>query len=203
MSRGARIWIVVAAVVGVIGLAAFALKPSTKGYRIPSESMVPTLKIDDRITVNRDAYGDEDPQVGDIVIIRAPKGAVDENGPVCGTDIRPGELCPKPTEGHDDISFVERIVAGPGDRLRVRDGKAIVDGKPLDEPWAQECGGGEMCNFRGEITIPDDHYFMMGDNRGASDDSRFWGPIPRAQIVGRVDDCWPLGIRCSRTDDPG
>jgi signal peptidase I len=203
MSRGARAWIVVAAVVGVIGLTAFALKPSTKGYRIPSESMVPTLKVDDRITVNRDAYDGDDPRVGDIVVIHAPKGAVDESGDMCGADIRQGELCPEPTEGQDEITFVERIVAGPGDRLRVRDGKAIVDGRPLDEPWAQECGGGEMCTFRGEITIPDDHYFLMGDNRGASDDSRFWGPVPRAQIVGRVDECWPLGIRCSRTDDPG
>src|SRR3712207_7716291 len=49
------------------------------------------------------------------------------------------------------------------------------NGKPADEPFARPCGGGATCDFQGEITVPKDHWFMMGDNRGASDDSRFWG----------------------------
>ncbi|MDQ3739788.1 MAG: signal peptidase I [Actinomycetota bacterium] len=202
MSRTARYWLVVAAVLGALGLTGWLLRVDTRRYRIPSESMVPTLKIDDRIIVNEDAYDDDDPRIGDIVVIHPPAGATGETARQCGARVRTGQLCPRPSREVADVSFVERIVAGPGDRLRVVDGKAIVDGKPLDEPYAQACGGGMACTFRGEITIPDGHYFMMGDNRGASDDSRFWGPVPRDQIVGRVDDCSLLGLKCERTSDP-
>jgi signal peptidase I len=65
-------------------------------------------------------------------------------------------------------------------------GKVVLNGKPLNEPYAEPCGGGEGCEFPTEITIPADHYFMMGDNRGSSDDSRFWGPVPEKWIIGEA-----------------
>lgn len=202
MSRTARIVIPLAAVLGLALLAVLFLRTDVQTFRIPSESMAPTLRIDDRITANKEAYDEEDPRRGDIIVSHPPRGAI-EGGAQCGRRVDANELCPEPAGGPADVFFVHRIVALPGDRLRIVDGHAIVDGKRLAEPWAQECGGGPQCTFRGEITIAPDHYFVMGDNRGASDDSRFWGPIRRESIVGRVDDCWPLGLKCEKTSDPG
>ena len=203
MSRAARIWLVLAAVVGTHGVVALAQRTDTRRFRTPSEAMAPTLSVGSHITINEDAYDDADPQVGDIVVVHPPKGALGLEGPLCGRRLDGNRLCDSPSGGPADVFFVKRIVALPGERLRVVDGKVIRDGRRLAEPYAQECGGGSNCTFRGEITIPADHYFLMGDNRGASDDSRFWGPVPRHQILGRADDCWPLGLRCEKTDDPG
>ncbi len=63
----------------------------------------------------------------------------------------------------------------------------MVNGvEKTEEPYINPCGGARACNLPKEITIPPDHYFMMGDNRGASDDSRFWGPVPRDWIIGEA-----------------
>jgi signal peptidase I len=75
-------------------------------------------------------------------------------------------------------------VAGPGDRLSVQEGHVILNGERQRESYTRPCGGSDDCSFPREITVPADHYFMMGDNRGASDDSRFWGPVPREWIIG-------------------
>ncbi len=170
-------------VVVAIGLAlviqAFLVKP----YRIPSESMVPTLEIDQRVLVNRIGNNFGDPHVGDIMVFHPPEGAAGEGGTECGIEVQQ-QLCPKPTEDRADVNFIKRVVGEPGDTLRVVDGQVIRNGKRLDEPYAEPCGGGDTCTFRGSIKIPPDHYFMMGDNRGASDDSRFWGPVPRDWFIG-------------------
>jgi signal peptidase I len=91
-----------------------------------------------------------------------------------------------PTEEKADVNFIKRVVAGPGDHLRIEDGHVVLNGTRQNEPFAQPCGGGEGCSFPTEVTIPADHYFMMGDNRGSSDDSRFWGPVPEEWIVGEA-----------------
>ena len=61
-----------------------------------------------------------------------------------------------------------------------------INGKVQNEPFIRECSPGNDCNFPDPITVPPDHWFMMGDNRGASDDSRFWGPVPKKWIIGRA-----------------
>ena len=73
----------------------------------------------------------------------------------------------------------------------------VRDGAPADEPYIADCGDFEGCDFPRPITIPEGHYFMLGDNRGASDDSRFWGPVPLGWIQGRVEECDVLRISCS------
>ena len=98
----------------------------------------------------------------------------------------PGRVCTRPTPEKADVNFIKRIVAGPGDRLSIVDGHVVLNGKPQKEPFIRPCGGGEGCNLPTSITVPKDHYFMMGDNRGASDDSRFWGPVPREWIIGNA-----------------
>jgi signal peptidase I len=158
-----------------------------KPYQIPSGSMIPTLEPGQRILANRvsEKLGG-DPEIGDIWVFHPPQGA--KAGRQCGQEHPTNEVCPVPTPGESDENFIKRVVALPGDRLRIEDGQVIVNGEPADEPFAEDCqeSGGQGCDFPEEVRIPPDHYFMMGDNRGASDDSRFWGPVPRDSFIGQA-----------------
>ena len=182
-----------------IGLAlliqAFVVKP----YQIPSESMVPTLEKGQRVLVSRVNYHLSDPDRGDIIVFHPPAGA--ETGQKCGAEDTQGggdapegtvtydsskQACPLPTPEMTDTNFIKRVVAIPGDRLRIEDGHPVVNGEVAVEDFIRPCRNVNGCNLREEITIPPDHYFMMGDNRGSSDDSRFWGPVPREWIIGQA-----------------
>jgi signal peptidase I len=164
-----------------LGIQAFLIKP----YRIPSESMEPTLDVGQRVLVNRFLYHFTDPKIGDIVVFHPPRGA--EEGNECGLNPLPSnEACPKPTPQEGRVNFIKRIVAGPGDHLRIQNGHPVVNGKLAKEDFILPCEGSDKCNLPEEITIPPDHFFMMGDNRGSSDDSRFWGPVPRDWLIGRA-----------------
>lgn len=147
--------------------------------------MEPTLDVGQRVLVNRFLYHFTDPSIGDIVVFHPPAGA--DRGTECGVAQDPREACPKPTAAESSQNFIKRIVAGPGDTLAVRNGHPVVNGvEKSDEPYTLPCGSASACNLPKPITIPPDHYFMMGDNRGASDDSRFWGPVPRDWIIGKA-----------------
>jgi signal peptidase I len=164
-----------------VTLQAFAVKP----YKIPSGSMEPTLHVSDRVLVNRFATRilGHDPKVGDVVVFHPPSGAEEDN--TCGSGPPPdGQVCDAPTADKADVNFIKRVVAGPGDRISIRDGHVVLNGKLQKEDFAEPCGGGDACNYPRTVTVPADHYFMMGDNRGSSDDSRFWGPVPRDWIIG-------------------
>jgi signal peptidase I len=163
-----------------LGIQAFVVKP----YQIPSESMEPTLDVGQRVLVNRFLYNFSDPGVGDIVVFHPPLGA--ERGNQCGVQRPAGSACPKPTPEQADVNFIKRIVAGPGDKLRIENGQPVVNGVKASEDFIRPCQPGGECNLPTEITIPPDHYFMMGDNRGQSDDSRFWGPVPRDWLIGKA-----------------
>jgi signal peptidase I len=174
--------VIVALAIGLaLGIQAFLVKP----YQIPSESMEPTLDIGQRVLVNRIfTHLGSDPEPGDIVVFHPPTGA---NSNTCGTDKREGQPCGAPTPEESDTNFIKRVVAGPGDTLSIKDGIPIVNGEPFEGDWEiKPCRGIGGCNFPTPITIPPDHYFMMGDNRGASDDSRYWGPVPRDWIIGQA-----------------
>jgi signal peptidase I len=170
---------IVAVALGLaLGIQAFLVKP----YRIPSESMEPTLVKGQRILVNRIGNRFGEPDVGDVVVFHPPAGA-DSN--TCGSGPPPeGQVCDEPTAEQSDQNFVKRVVAAPGDRISIQDGHVILNGQRQEENFARSCGGGSDCDFPQEVTVPADHYFMMGDNRGASDDSRYWGPVPRDWIIG-------------------
>jgi signal peptidase I len=174
--------LIVAVALGLaLGIQAFLVKP----YRIPSESMVPTLVEGQRVLVNRIGERFGDPSVGEVVVFHPPAGA--DEGNVCGGGEPPdGQVCSRPTPEQSDVNFIKRIVAGPGDRLRIEQGQVILNGERQDEPFAEPCADSESCDFPEEVTIPAGHYFMMGDNRGASDDSRFWGPVPVDWIIGEA-----------------
>ena len=173
------VMIVVVALALALGIQAFLVKP----YRIPSESMVPTLQVGQRVLVNRIGARFTDPKVGDVVVFHPPAGAESDNE--CGGGTPPaGEACDKPTAQRADVNFIKRVVAGPGDRVAIIDGHVVLNGKRQKEPFARPCGVGEGCDYPDEMTVPAGHYFMMGDNRGSSDDSRFWGPVPNEWIIG-------------------
>jgi signal peptidase I len=158
---------------------AFLVKP----FRIPSESMVPTLEVNQRVLVDRVSFRFSDPERGDIVVFKPPRGA-DLNQ--CGANHPDNQACPMPTEDKSDTNFIKRVVGEPGDRLSVRRGIVYIDGKPLDEGYARPSADCATCNLEDPITIPPDHYFMMGDNRGESADSREWGPVPKKWIIGNA-----------------
>ena len=179
-------------VVVAIGLALVIQALLVKPYRIPSESMVPTLQVGQRVLVNRLGERFSNPEVGDVVVFHPPSGA--ESTTQCGAPPADGAPCSKPTATVADTNFIKRVVAGPGDRIKIDDGHVILNGKRQKEPFARACGVGAGCDFETEITIPAGHYFMMGDNRGASQDSRYWGPVPEKWIIGGAfATYWPPG----------
>jgi signal peptidase I len=170
-----------------LGIQAFIVKP----YQIPSGSMEPTLDINQRVLVNRFIYSFTDPEIGDIVVFHPPVGANTNGGrcgdPAAGPNAASGKPCDESIPDQDEgTNFIKRIVAGPGDTLSIENGHPVVNGKTAEEDFIRPCTPGGACNLRSPITIPADHYFMMGDNRGSSDDSRFWGPIPRDWIIGKA-----------------
>jgi signal peptidase I len=166
-----------------VGLAlliqAFVVKP----YRIPSGSMEPTLHIDQRVLANR-LFGS--PGVGDIVVFHPPAGAEQGDG-VCGNSNQGAghaQACDKPTPQPSSTTFIKRVVGVGGDHIRIINGHVWRNGHPEKDSYINQCGGGSSCNFPQTIVIPAGDYFMMGDNRGESDDSRFWGPVPGKWVIG-------------------
>jgi signal peptidase I len=157
-----------------------------QAYNIPSGSMKPTLLVGDFILVNKLVYRFSEPQRGDIVVFKYP---IDPN-----------------------IDFIKRIVALPGEEVEVRNNQVFINGKPLP---LIEVGRGEDNSLRkviyeevlpegikhkvqfyedfpfskrdfGPVVVPPNHYFVMGDNRDNSEDSRYWGFLPRENIVGKA-----------------
>ena len=161
---------------------AFIVKP----YRIPSPSMVPTLHVGQRVLTNRLAGN---PSIGDVVVFHPPHGA-DFDNPVCGNPSQGGQggtdaaACDTPTPQQSSQTFIKRVVGVPGDTIKIVNGLVYRNGVLEKEPFTIDCGGAPSCNFGKPIKIPPGDYFMMGDNRGASDDSRFWGPVPSKWLIG-------------------
>lgn len=140
-----------------------------QAFFIPSESMYPTLKKDDRVLVNKLSYRLHDVNRGDVVVFKAPEG--------------------ESSNGIEDL--VKRVVALPGETVEGRDGRIYVDGRLLEEPYLPD--NVVSTDFAAQ-TVPEGHYWMMGDNRQNSKDSTFFGPIPESDIVGRVFvKIWPAG----------
>jgi signal peptidase I len=137
------------------------------------------------VTANFGAYDGTAPRLGDLVLVAAPGEDAE-----CATAPARGEMCAVPPTDRGDVKYVRRIVGLPGDRLSLQGGRVIRNGRPLDEPFAHSCA--DFCDFPRAITVPPGAYYALGDNRGASFDSRFSGPVPRKRVIARVDDCAPV-----------
>jgi signal peptidase I len=179
-------------VIAALFLVTFVVQPS----RIPSESMVPTLRVGDFLLIDKQSF--------------APSGFLDRLL-LPATTVRRGDLMVfhYPVDGA--VHLVKRVVGLPGDRLRLRGGHVLLNGQPMDEPYAfysDARQNGFRDNFPslreadpnvdtqwwielrrtasgGELTVPPDRYFVLGDNRNDSEDSRYWGFVPINAIVGR------------------
>jgi len=171
--------VVAVAVLLALAVQAWVVKP----YRIPSESMLDTLRPGDRVLVNRVVYHLREPRRGDVIVFRYPQDP--------------------------DVVFIKRVVGAPGDLLEVRDGLLYVNGRRAAEPYIHRTGGRldptvaqaaiagstmhDPWSLAEPYRVPAGNYFVMGDNRTDSDDSRDWGTVPRAAIVGEgLATYWPV-----------
>jgi len=160
-----------------------------KPFVIPSQSMEPTLLPGQRVLVNRLAYDFGGlPQRGDIVVFHPPSSLT------CAANVPATEPCPRGVSSHASDYFVKRVIGLPGDRLSIENGHPVINGKELtDEPYITPCTDSTSCEMPHTIVIPRGEYYMMGDNRGDSDDSRYWGPVPLSWIIGEVfATYWPI-----------
>jgi signal peptidase I len=166
-------------------VARIVLGPEVRMYRLPSASMAPTVPAGGKVLANFAAYDGTAPRLGDVVLVDAPA-----DGTECRTAPARGQMCAVPPSAFTETKYVRRIVGLPGDQLSLQDGRVVRNGRPLDEPFAHPCA--DSCDFPRAITVPAGAYYALGDNRGASFDSRFWGPVPRKEVLARVDDCAPV-----------
>lgn len=162
----------VAVVVGAVVVALLVKTFLVQAFRIPSESMVPTLEQGDRVLVNKLSYRLHDIHRGDVVVFT-----------------RPPELQGGPGEPDD---LIKRVIGLPGDTLVARDGSMYVNGRKLEEPYLP--AGTSTTNLDQPVKVPEGQIFVMGDNRTNSQDSRFFGPVPQSTVVGRAFlVMWPPG----------
>jgi signal peptidase I len=188
-STGKQMIELVVTVVVALALALVIQAVLVKPYRIPSPSMVPTLAVGQRVLTNRLSTH---PGLGDIVVFHPPRGA-DPASPVCGnpeqgqnpvTQTVYRQPCGVPTPQQSSQTFIKRVVGLPGDRISIQNGHVIRNGVQEQDSYINACGENPTCTFPVPIIVPPGDYFMMGDNRGKSDDSRFWGPVPSKWIIG-------------------
>jgi signal peptidase I len=176
MPHGWRVtidWLVtiVGAIAIVLAIKAWVVNP----YRIPSSSMEPTLhcarpgsgceaRFSDRVLACRFCFHFWNPKRGDIIVFQTPPLAAQR----CGAG----------------GTFVKRLIGLPGNTWEERNGYVYIDGKRLDEPYVHMTR--RDARTIAPMKIPKDHFFMMGDNRNSSCDSREWGSVPRRNLIGKV-----------------
>ena len=154
-----------------------------QAFYIPSSSMEDTLQIDDRVLVSKLNYQIGDVQRGHVIVFDDPRGGFEEPAEsVIESAVRNvlesiGLRTPR-------SEFIKRVIGTPGDIVEARDGDVWVNGERLDEPYLEDPTY-EHPDF-GPLEVPVGAFFVMGDNRASSQDSRFFGPIPGDDIVGRA-----------------
>ena len=170
-------------VIAVI-LALFIRTFVVQAFKIPTGSMEENLLIGDHLLVNKFVFG---PSASGLERAVLPIGTIDRLDVV---------VFKYPEEPERD--FIKRVIGLPGETLEVRDKKVFIDGKPLDEPYAHyidaptiptefhEVTSSDVRERYGPVTVPPNQYFVMGDNRDNSQDSRYWGFLPRENIKGKA-----------------
>jgi len=153
-----------------------------QAFYIPSGSMLPQLQINDRVVVSKVSYRLHDPRRGDIVVFDAPGEAVPDTSALPVRLLRDvvqsiGLAAPSTDE------YIKRVIALPGERVEAHDGKLMVDGRSVTEPYLPR---GVVTSEFAAVVVPPHTLWVMGDNRTNSADSRVFGPIPQSTVVGRA-----------------
>jgi signal peptidase I len=156
--------------------------------------MEPTLDIGQRILVDRISLRFRSPQVGDVMVFHPPVDDFSCSGPPPRQQgSYAGQACDSVGRAESGTVFVKRVVGLPGDRLAIVNGHVIRNGRRESDSYAVPCAGNAVCAFPRTIVVPRGDYYMMGDNRPDSQDSRFWGPVPKRWLIGYVFfSYWPL-----------
>jgi signal peptidase I len=151
-------------------------------YEVHTTSMEPTYKF------GTEVYYDPTrthPQVGEVVVFYLPVGGTDS---ACGTVMEGRRACAVAKPGLTSMLAVKRVVGLPGDTIAIREGRVIRNGQPESEPPTIHCGSEPGCEFPEAIAVPAGSYYVMADNRQLyHEDSRLWGAVPQAAIVGTVE----------------
>lgn len=167
--RGLVEWLLVVVIALVVALLVKTF--IIQAFRIPSESMVPTLEVGDRVLVNKLSYAAHDVRRGDVIVFKRPDSA------------------PRGPDEPQDL--IKRVIALPGEQVVARNGTVFINDRRLVEPYLPS--GTRTDNLDQVVTVPPDQVFVMGDNRASSRDSRFIGTIPVDRVIGRAfARIWPL-----------
>jgi signal peptidase I len=168
-------------VIAVI-LALFVRTWVVQAFKIPTGSMENNLLIGDHLLVNKFIFGPTPFAIGRALLPVRP--------------VRRGDIIVFKYPEEPDRDFIKRVIGLPGETVELRAKKVYVNGQPIDEPYVhfltppsselQEVTSSDVRERFGPVTVPPDHYFVMGDNRDNSQDSRYWGFLPRDYIKGRA-----------------
>lgn len=167
---------------------------------IPSESMLPGLQVGDRLIVEKWSHWNRPIQRGDILVFYPPEPESVIRNDVVSTLLRlsgiSGILFGRDPLNKTDRAYIKRVIGLPGDEINVIPGRGVyVNGQQLVEPYAAEAA--QTCtfiSFCGPVRVPEGAYYMMGDNRNHSADSRYWGFLHQDRVVGRAYiRIWPFG----------
>ncbi len=152
-----------------------------QAFYIPSASMADTLVEGDRVMVNKLAYRFGEPGRGDVIVFDSPLEEDGDGENLLSALVR--HIAESLGLSSPESALIKRVIAVGGETIEIVEGRVLVDGTAIDEPYLRD--GTQMPDF-GPEAIPEDHVFVMGDNRQASQDSRRFGPIPVDDIVGRA-----------------
>jgi signal peptidase I len=148
--------------------------------------MAPTLNTGARVAVKLTHAA---PRLYELVAFHPP--TISNPAELACTDTNQGpslqEPCGKPAPREAKTVFIRRVVGLPGDRIAIVNGYVIRNGTRESVPHLPPCQGVPECSLPKAIVVPPGHYYLVGDDRGDSNDSRFWGPVPRAWIIGVVE----------------
>ncbi|MFO7291842.1 MAG: signal peptidase I [Actinomycetes bacterium] len=159
-------------------------------FYIPSESMLPTIEINDRVIVNKLAYRFGEPEPGDVVVVLNPALTDEQLQESIPEAVIRSILEAVGVRSRPEVDLIKRVVAVEGQTVEVADGRLYIDGVPQEEPYLLEP---DIRGTFGPQVVPEGHVFLMGDNRNSSLDSRAFGPVPVEEIIGQaILRIWPL-----------
>jgi signal peptidase I len=136
------------------------LMPSVKAYKIPTQSMSPTIEMGDKIIADMKVYQNKAPLRGDLIVFKYPL--------------------------RESVSYVKRLIGLPGEVLEIRNRTVFINGQPLQENYVKYLDPGSVNEHFGPVAIPPNQFFVLGDSRDNSQDSRYWGLVKQSQILGQA-----------------